>query len=155
TGRVVEAVCKKDKRKMAIKCIPKDKIRTFRLWQSVQREHRVMRRLNDFQHPFIAKMKYYFEDNYYIYIAVEYYPGGDLFQNLMKTTFTEKQIRLYTAEIILALEHLHSKEIAYRDLKLENVVLNEDGHIVLCDFGTAKLDMKYNDITYTYCGTVD
>ena len=52
--------------------------------------------------------------------------------------FHEAQARIYAAEVTLALEHLHSLGIVYRDIKLENILLDEDGHVVLTDFGLSK-----------------
>ena len=70
---------------------------------------------------------------------MDYVSGGDLFE-LLKTTgqFDEARARLYAAEVCCALEYLHSRKILYRDLKLENVLLDDSGHILLCDFGLAK-----------------
>ena len=63
-----------------------------------------------------------------------------MFEHLRSSQkFDEKRVRFYAAEIILALEYLHSKNIIYRDLKPENVLLDENGHISLTDFGLAKI----------------
>lgn len=69
----------------------------------------------------------------------EYLPGGELFTFLRNNTkFTSTNARFYAAEIVLALEYLHEKDIVYRDLKPENVLLDEKGHVKLTDFGFAK-----------------
>ena len=66
-------------------------------------------------------------------------PGGDLGRILEKDIeVEEKQIKIWAAQIVLALEELHSKDIIYRDLKPENVVLDEKGNLHLIDFGLAK-----------------
>jgi serum/glucocorticoid-regulated kinase 2 len=62
--------------------------------------------------------------------------------------------RLYTAELLCALECLHGFNFIYRDLKPQNFLLDYSGHISLCDFGLCKLDMKENDSTNTFCGTL-
>lgn len=66
--------------------------------------------------------------------------------------FTEEDAKFYLAELALALDHLHSIGIIYRDLKPENVLLDSDGHIALTDFGLSKLPL--GDVAYSFCGTV-
>lgn len=61
--------------------------------------------------------------------------------------------RFYAAEILLALEYLHSKSIIYRDLKPENILLDTDGHIKITDFGLSKMMYSSNQKTYSLCGT--
>ena len=62
--------------------------------------------------------------------------GGELFTHLyQREKFTENEVRIYIGEIVLALEELHKNGIIYRDIKLENILLDGDGHIVLTDFG--------------------
>jgi protein-serine/threonine kinase len=74
---------------------------------------------------------------------MEYCPGGDL-SNLLniKKKLSEDVARIYIAEILLALEALHSNLVIYRDLKPENVLLDEDGHCKLTDFGLAKKNVN-------------
>lgn len=67
--------------------------------------------------------------------------------------FDESRTAFYSAEILLAIECLHSHGIIYRDLKPENVLLDSDGHIRITDFGLSKLGIKGNKTTYTFCGT--
>ena len=72
-------------------------------------------------------------------MMLDYEGGGTLFFHLnKKNRFNEQEIIFYAAEIILALEYLHSLKIIYRDLKPENILLSKDGHIKLADFGLAK-----------------
>lgn len=73
-------------------------------------------------------------------MIMEFVNGGEIHFHLhRKKRFEESLIRFYTVEIILALEYLHSENIAYRDLKLENVLIDMEGHIKLTDFGLAKI----------------
>jgi protein-serine/threonine kinase len=79
-------------------------------------------------------------------------PGGELFWHLgCEGQFDEKCTKFYTAELILALQHLHAHDIVYRDLKPENILLDADGHIVLCDFGLSKANLTKNATTNTLC----
>eukprot|EP00826_Nyctotherus_ovalis_P040268 TRINITY_DN394_c0_g1_i34.p1 TRINITY_DN394_c0_g1~~TRINITY_DN394_c0_g1_i34.p1 ORF type:complete len:266 (-),score=75.37 TRINITY_DN394_c0_g1_i34:95-892(-) len=87
-------------------------------------------------------------------MVFEYAPGGELFQHLKNTEyFSEERARFYAAEILLALEFLHSKNVVYRDLKPENVMLDSEGHVKLTDFGLAKELTEGNGLTNTFCGT--
>ena len=91
------------------------------------------------EHPFILKLNYSFQCKQNLYLMLDYEGGGTLFFHLKKNNrFTETEVAFYAAEIILAIQYLHSKKIIYRDLKPENILLSEDGHIKLADFGLAK-----------------
>jgi serum/glucocorticoid-regulated kinase 2 len=84
----------------------------------------------------------------------DFFNGGELFTHLRRVKrFTEEAAAFYAAEIFLAIEHLHSKKILYRDLKPENVLLDSDGHVRLCDFGLAKEGIDLPNGTKTFCGT--
>jgi serine/threonine protein kinase len=67
--------------------------------------------------------------------------------------FPDDLAKFYASEILLALEYLHSQKIIYRDLKLENVLLDFDGHVKLADYGISKINIGYGDLTNTFCGT--
>lgn len=89
--------------------------------------------------PYIIKLFYTFQDEYKLYFVLEYAGNGELLTWLRKLgSFDEKCARFYTAEMLMALEHMHSKNIIHRDLKPENVLLDEKMHVKICDFGTAK-----------------
>ena len=101
-----------------------------------------------------------FSDVDCLYILLDYVPGGELFSYLRKyRRFDEQTTKFYAAEIVLILEFLHEQMggVAYRDLKPENLLLDETGHIRLVDFGFAKRLGSTNDDrpveTYTLCGT--
>uniref|UniRef100_A0AAR5PXL6 Ribosomal protein S6 kinase n=2 Tax=Dendroctonus ponderosae TaxID=77166 RepID=A0AAR5PXL6_DENPD len=110
--------------------------------------------LVDVQHPFIVKLHYTFQTEGKLYLILDFLKGGDLFTRLNKEVmFTEEDAKFYLAELALALDHLHSIGIIYRDLKPENVLLDSDGHIALTDFGLSKLPL--GDVAYSFCGTVE
>jgi len=87
-------------------------------------------------------------------LSLSFVNGGELFHHLQREQrFNEERSRFYSAELLLALEHLHELNVVYRDLKPENILLDYTGHIALCDFGLCKLNMKDSDMTNTFCGT--
>ncbi|GLH15517.1 RAC serine/threonine-protein kinase [Gryllus bimaculatus] len=114
-------------------------------------ENRVLRTTN---HPFLISLKYSFQTADRLCFVMEYVNGGELFFHLSRErVFSEDRTRFYGAEIISALGYLHSEGIIYRDLKLENLLLDKDGHIKIADFGLCKEDITYGRTTKTFCGT--
>lgn len=104
-------------------------------------------------HPFIIRMWGTFQDAQQIFMIMDYIEGGELFSLLRKSQrFPNPVAKFYAAEVCLALEYLHSKDIIYRDLKPENILLDKNGHVKITDFGFAKY---VPDVTYTLCGTPD
>jgi len=102
-------------------------------------------------HPFVVNMIWSTQDTRNIYLLFEFVLGGELFSHLRNAgRFTGEMSRFYAAEILLALEYLHSKNIVYRDLKPENILLDRNGHVKITDFGFAKV---VEDKTWTLCGT--
>ena len=88
-------------------------------------------------------------------MILDYCPGGDLSQLLFKEKrISEDRAKKYLAEILLALEHLHKKDIIYRDLKPDNVVLDEEGHVMLTDFGLSKEGVLDNLSAKSFCGSI-
>lgn len=80
-----------------------------------------------------------YHDTRFLYMLMEYVPGGELFSYLRnRGRFPASSGLFYSAEIVCALEYLHARDIVYRDLKPENILLDHDGHIKLTDFGFAK-----------------
>lgn len=99
-------------------------------------------------------LKYSFQTNDRLCFVMEYVNGGELFFHLSRErVFSEDRTRFYGAEIISALGYLHSHNIIYRDLKLENLLLDKDGHVKITDFGLCKEDITFGKTTKTFCGT--
>eukprot|EP00640_Fibrocapsa_japonica_P003602 CAMPEP_0113947068 /NCGR_PEP_ID=MMETSP1339-20121228/61971_1 /TAXON_ID=94617 /ORGANISM="Fibrocapsa japonica" /LENGTH=292 /DNA_ID=CAMNT_0000953451 /DNA_START=19 /DNA_END=897 /DNA_ORIENTATION=- /assembly_acc=CAM_ASM_000762 len=88
-----------------------------------------------------------------LYLAMEFMPGGDLFTYHGKTNLSARVVVTYAAEILLALEHLHTYNVIHRDLKPENVLVDSNGHLKLADLGLSKVLDCNNGRTETFCGT--
>ncbi|XP_073000877.1 uncharacterized protein [Typha latifolia] len=87
----------------------------------------------------IVKLYYSFQDNEYLYLVMEYLPGGDMMTLLMrKDTLTEDEARFYVAETVLAIESIHKHNYIHRDIKPDNLLLDRSGHLKLSDFGLCK-----------------
>uniref|UniRef100_A0A4W5Q7X8 non-specific serine/threonine protein kinase n=1 Tax=Hucho hucho TaxID=62062 RepID=A0A4W5Q7X8_9TELE len=91
------------------------------------------------QSPFLVTLHYAFQTDTKLHLILDYVNGGELFTHLVqRVRFKEQEVALYSGEIVLALEHLHQLGVVYRDLKLENILMDSSGHIVLTDFGLSK-----------------
>ncbi|KAH7825253.1 putative serine/threonine kinase [Monocercomonoides exilis] len=135
----------------ALKILRKDEI-----IRGDQVEHTITEKnvLQQIEHPFIVNLRYAFQTEKKLFLVMDFANGGDLFFHLKKEgRFSEERCRLYAAEIILAFEAIHKKDIIYRDLKPENVLLGADGHIRLTDFGLSKTQINTQKMATTFCGT--
>lgn len=142
-GKVFLVQKKDEKIFYAMKVLNKEKIFKFKQEQHLKNEREIMERVC---HPFLVKLLFAFQNQTRLFLVTEFVQGGELFFQL-KTDgkFSESRARLYSCEIILALEYLHRNNIIYRDLKPENVLLDKSGHVKLTDFGLSKIfiDEKY------------
>uniref|UniRef100_A0A8D8Y790 non-specific serine/threonine protein kinase n=1 Tax=Cacopsylla melanoneura TaxID=428564 RepID=A0A8D8Y790_9HEMI len=110
------------------------------------------------QSPFLVTLHYAFQTDAKLHLILDYVSGGELFTHLyQRNNFKEDEVRIYIGEIILALEHLHKLGIIYRDIKLENILLDSNGHVVLTDFGLSKefLPHEKEQRAYSFCGTIE
>jgi tRNA A-37 threonylcarbamoyl transferase component Bud32 len=112
--------------------------------------------LFEVRHPYIVRLRYAFQSDDKLYLVTDYYNGGTLFYHLRKSRhFTEERARFYAAELLSALAHLHEQNIIYRDLKLENVLMDHQGHLALTDFGLSKQNIDSTGGATTFCGTAE
>ena len=103
--------------------------------------------LSEAKNEWIVDLKFSFQDQNYLYLGMEFLPGGDLMSLLMaRDILPEQEAKFYAAEIVMAIESVHKLDCIHRDLKPDNVLIDSDGHIKLSDFGlTKKLDIKLID----------
>lgn len=135
----------------ALKCISREKIEEKRQQKKIKREEDIMKAL---VHPFIARCYNVMDDHKGKYFLMEALCGGELCELLyFEQKFSERWSLFYAASVLAALAHMHERKIAYRDLKTENLVLDELGYVKVVDFGLAKKITSGQ--TYTFCGTPD
>ncbi|KAI9322476.1 kinase-like domain-containing protein [Dichotomocladium elegans] len=152
-GKVMLAENKYTRELYAIKVLKKSSILMQNDFKCVLEEKHVFTIANQERHPFLVGLHSTFMTESRLFFVMEYIPGGDLMLHIQGRSFTEARARFYSAEVLLALEYLHMNGIIYRDLKLDNVVLDTDGHIKLTDYGLSKSGMYYGTTTGTFCGT--
>lgn len=149
-GRVHLIQSKVNSRFYAMKVLKKTEVIRLKQVEHTNNEKHI---LESVAHPFLVNMWGTFQDSNNLYMVMDYVPGGELFSVLRRSQrFPDHVAKFYAAEVILAIEYLHSKDMIYRDLKPENLLLDAQGHIKITDFGFAKY---VPDITWTLCGTPD
>jgi serine/threonine kinase 38 len=139
-GEVHVCRVKKTGEIVAIKKIKKDEIIKKNQIIHIRNEQKFMSKVKS---PWIVELKASFQDNDFLYLVMEFLPGGD-FMNLLieKDKLTEEEAKFYTAELILAVESIHKLDCIHRDIKPDNILIDKTGHIKLSDFGLAKVSDK-------------
>jgi serine/threonine kinase 38 len=95
--------------------------------------------LSEAKIPWVVELKYSFQDEIYLYLVMEFCPGGDLMSLLInKDILSEEEARFYIAELILSVENVHKLKCIHRDLKPDNILIDKQGHLKLSDFGLSK-----------------
>ena len=141
TGRVV-----------AIKSFKTTPIEKFRhKMKKIQYETELMKRFN---HKNITKILEVFNDEEYMLIIMEYINGGNLFSFVKKRRkLSEKMAKFLFRQIILGIQHIHSKNVVHRDITLENILIDFDNNVKICDFGIGKVLENEDELLYDKCGT--
>ena len=138
-------VCKEKKtgKIVAVKKIKKSVIETKNQIIHIRNEQLLMSKIKS---PWIVDLIASFQEGDYLYLIMDYLPGGDLMSLLIKKDIlTENESKFYIAEIILAVESIHKLDCIHRDIKPDNILIDKNGHIKLSDFGLAKVsDKLYN-----------
>ncbi|TKS84055.1 Serine/threonine-protein kinase N1 [Collichthys lucidus] len=152
-GKVLLAEYKKSGKLYAIKALKKGDIVTRDEVDSLICEKRIFEVINASKHPFLVNLYGCFQTADHVCFVMAYSPGGDLMTHIHNNIFTEKQTRFYSSCVLLGLEFLHQNKIVYRDLKLDNLLMDADGFVRIADFGLCKEGMGHGDRTSTFCGT--
>ncbi|CAG8584382.1 12763_t:CDS:2 [Acaulospora morrowiae] len=131
--RIVE---RKDTKKLfALKYIAKEECIRMDALINVFRERSMLEELD---HPLVCNLRFAFQDDDYMYMVMDLMMGGDLRFHINRKTFTEDAIRFWIAELACAIRYLHSKGVVHRDIKPDNVLLDELGHVHITDFNIAR-----------------
>ena len=147
-GKVKLALHKLTQEKVAIKILEKKKINSKKDLERIEKEIKYMKILN---HPNIVKIYEIIEDENNFYIVMEYVPGGELFNYIVKNKrLTENEASFFYSQIIHIIQEIHKHKICHRDLKPENLLLTQNKTIKIIDFG---LSNEYIDYLMTPCGS--
>uniref|UniRef100_A0A8C0ECJ7 protein kinase C n=1 Tax=Bubo bubo TaxID=30461 RepID=A0A8C0ECJ7_BUBBB len=152
-GKVLLAQYKATGKLYAIKALKKKDIIRRDEIDSLNCEKRIFEVVNSSDHPFLVNMFACFQTPHHACFVMEYTPGGDLMMRIHEDVFPEYMAQFYTACVVLGLQFLHEKKIVYRDLKLDNLLLDAEGFVKIADFGLCKEGIGFGDRTNTFCGT--
>ena len=141
-----------NKEKYAMKVLRKERMMAQNLLKYAIAERNV---LSLSHHPFIVKLNFAFQTSTKLFLLLEYCPNGDLGKHLLfEKRFSEQRAKFYICEVLLALEDLHKRGIIFRDLKPDNVVLDDKGHCKLTDFGLSKEGVFEGKYAQSFCGSI-
>lgn len=138
--------------KFALKVLRKEKVLGNNLVRYAFTERNILMTIS---HPFIVKLNYAFQTPEKLVMVMDFCPNGDLGTQLAREKkFSEEKAKFYLIEVLLALQELHKHGIIFRDLKPDNVVLDDEGHAKLTDFGLSKEGIADDKLTQSFCGSV-
>lgn len=144
---------KKDNQKLyAVKVMSKLDIIKRNFFENLKNEKMILEKVNN---RFVVNLEFCFTNPSYIFFVMEFKQGGELYHHLrQRTRFSEKITQFYGAQILLGLMYLHSLDIMYRDMKPENILLDEKGNAALADYGISKI-IREGEKTKSFVGTPD
>ncbi|XP_055609684.1 serine/threonine-protein kinase N isoform X4 [Uranotaenia lowii] len=152
-GKVILAQYKNTGEYFAIKALKKGDIIARDEVESLLSEKRIFEVANTMRHPFLVNLFACFQTEQHVCFVMEYAAGGDLMMHIHTDVFSEPRAVFYAACVVLGLQYLHESKIIYRDLKLDNLLLDTEGYVKIADFGLCKEGMGFGDRTGTFCGT--
>uniref|UniRef100_A0A8D0DAC3 protein kinase C n=1 Tax=Sander lucioperca TaxID=283035 RepID=A0A8D0DAC3_SANLU len=152
-GKVLLSEYKRTASLYAIKALKKGDIVARDEVESLMCEKRIFEAVNGSHHPFLVNLFACFQTPEHVCFVMEYTAGGDLMMHIHADVFSEPRAVFYSACVVLGLQFLHDHKIVYRDLKLDNLLLDTEGFVKIADFGLCKEGMGYGDRTSTFCGT--
>uniref|UniRef100_A0A3Q0SWH8 protein kinase C n=1 Tax=Amphilophus citrinellus TaxID=61819 RepID=A0A3Q0SWH8_AMPCI len=152
-GKVLLAEYKITGEMFAIKALKKGDIVARDEVDSLMCEKRIFETVNSVRHPFLVNLFACFQTQEHVCFVMEYAAGGDLMMHIHADVFSEPRAVFYAACVVLGLQFLHDHKIVYRDLKLDNLLLDTEGYVKIADFGLCKEGMGFRDRTSTFCGT--
>lgn len=151
-GKVMLVKNKQTNEYYALKTVKKERLVKGHQIHTILSERNILAKA---RHQFIVSLCFAWQTASKFYIGLEYVPGGDMIGLLnRKKEIPIQDIRIYAFELAIAIEHIHSIGVVFRDLKPENVLIAQDGHLKLTDFGLAK-DISETNCTSTFCGTAE
>ncbi|KAJ8375304.1 hypothetical protein SKAU_G00058840 [Synaphobranchus kaupii] len=152
-GKVLLSEYKITGEMFAIKALKKGDIVARDEVDSLMCEKRIFETVNSVRHPFLVNLFACFQTKEHVCFVMEYAAGGDLMMHIHADVFSEPRAAFYAACVVLGLQFLHDHKIVYRDLKLDNLLLDTEGYVKIADFGLCKEGMGFRDRTSTFCGT--
>ncbi|XP_067237268.1 serine/threonine-protein kinase N1b isoform X1 [Chanodichthys erythropterus] len=152
-GKVLLSEYRHSGKMYAIKALKKGDIVARDEVESLMCEKRIFETVNSAQHPFLVNLFACFQTPEHVCFVMEYTAGGDLMMHIHADVFSETRSVFYSACVVSGLQFLHDNKIVYRDLKLDNLLLDTEGYVKIADFGLCKEGMGHGDRTSTFCGT--
>ncbi|CAF1105065.1 unnamed protein product, partial [Didymodactylos carnosus] len=151
-GNVIQVCSITDNKIYAMKIMSKSQIVRDNAVQQMKDEVTIAQSCRT--HPFIVHTYFYWQSRRYLYIITDYVQNGELLSLWLRIRrFPELIVKIYIAQVALVLNYLHQKGIIYRDVKMENILLDREGNIKIIDFGLSKW-LSQGSKTTTICGTL-